>query len=294
MCFGGTTSGDVVYLNDGRTVFGLYESEVEGNIHFRQRMEKPGMYEPRVFPRSDVRAMVVTVNRERLEALRPGEWSLWRDMADELAVQSADPEARDLALRLYLILARNAPEPMRKVAFSGAIEVAEQFPSRELIRRIRVLAWRESGGTGELPELPVSDQTPVVDAEEMRSHSRQLARALHDYRTGDKGALQSLMRDRNFTANMSAFATVCTAEQLPSIAAREAPDFSETSILIRLELAALAFADGKPPADVTRESPWSVLVMQNRPAPVPLDDSEIDGIDPLAIHFRDGKWYRPD
>lgn len=293
-CVSGTAFCDVVYLKSGQIVYGLYEGEFDGNVHFRQRMEERGVYESRVFQRSDVLAFVVTIDTERILALQPGDWKPWRDLAEELSVQVADPEARDLAFRLYLILARNAPQPLREAAFRGAIGISEHYSSSQWSRRIRILAWQESGGMIELPDLQDAGDKPAADPAGGQSFARQLASAIHDYRTGDRGALGKLARDEEFAGRMSPYAWLCTAEQFKQIASRETPDFGELSILLRLELAALAAVDGKAPREVTRDSPWSVLVQQNRTAPAPADFAAFEGIDPLAVEYRNGTWQRPD
>lgn len=89
------------------------------------------------FPRKSV-SVLESFKPERLEALQPGNPAAYRDYAEELVARKDDPEARDLALRLFVIAASLDPEKLGKGCMATAAGIA-RTPQEE--RRLRAVAY---------------------------------------------------------------------------------------------------------------------------------------------------------
>ena len=288
---------DVIYSNDGKIVFGIVESENESHIFFLQRLPAEGSYQQRVFPRDQIRRLLVTVDQHRLAQLQHGEWESYRDWAEELSVQATDPEARDLALRLYLIVARHADEPLRSAGFQGAIKVAgSSAPSNLGIqRRIQALALQEY--EGETPwEMNDADSDTAVASSVARKQERlrDVAAEIRRFRLRMANTLGQLSRDDLTRESLEKFRSICTWQRFEELVTRSELDFASTSRLLNLELAILSDVNGKdpPPEPPGRDSPWSVLVNQDRPAVELVSFANVSAFDLNATVFRDGAWKK--
>jgi hypothetical protein len=286
---------DVIFLNDGNRVCGLLEREDRDHIFFQQRMAGSGRYQPRIFLRDEVRRIVVTVDRQRLESLRHGQWSDYQDLAEELAVESADPEADDLALRLYLIVARHAEEPRRAAGFRGAIRVATATEAATpLSRRIRALALQTyeddaswfDGSTVVPPGIePLSPAT--------QARLAAVAAEIRLRRQGLPDSLGQLIKDPLTRDALSAVQPAATWQRFTEIASKPKLNNADTARLLNVELAIEALSDATPPAPLPRDGAWSVLVGLNRPPVHLVDFSNVSEFDLNATVFRNGGWERP-
>ncbi len=292
----GNCLSDVIYTNDGKVVFGIVESENENHIFFQQRLGADGNYLQRVFPRSEIRRLLVTVDRERLTRLKPGDWNVYRDWAEELSIQSVDPEARDLALRLYLIVAYHADEPLRTAGFRGAIQVSgNATPSAASQQRlIRTLAVQVYPGDDSWTMIDASSGKPTaLVAAEVRDRLREVAAELRRYRQGMPNTLDRLIEDDLTREAIGLMPSVCTWPRFQDLASRTELDYSAISRLLNLELAILSLVDGEPPALLQRDSPWSVLVHQGRPSVELVSFANVSSFDLEATVFREGAWKKP-
>lgn len=294
----GECRSDMIYTNDGKTVFGIVESENESHVFFLQRLPEAGRYQQRIFPREQVRRLLVTVDQQRLSQLVHGEWQLYRDWAEELSMQTIDPEARDLALRLYLIVARHAGEPLRSAAFQGAIKVAgsSMAPSPDLQRRIQALAYQEYEGEIPWALSDVESSAPVTaHAAEKLDRLREVAAGIRQYRLRMANNLGQLAREDLTRQSLEKFRSICTWLQFEELVTRSELDFASTSRLLNLELAISSDVDGnvEPAEPVKRDSRWSVLVNQNRPAVTLVSFANVSAFDLNATVFRNGAWKTP-
>lgn len=89
------------------------------------------------FLRSDV-TIVHQLDTKRLEGLSPEDAKGYRDYADVLARQEADPEARYTAMRLYLISAYLAPE---EFGSSSLLRMSDLASTQAEARKYRALAY---------------------------------------------------------------------------------------------------------------------------------------------------------
>src|SRR5688500_3779674 len=96
----------VVVYRRGATepVVGYLVRESEQEVVLRLSLEA-GKSEDVTIRKSDIEELLYTVDAARLSALDPARPQEYREYADELAEKKLDPEARDAAMRLYLIAA---------------------------------------------------------------------------------------------------------------------------------------------------------------------------------------------
>ncbi len=276
---------DVVYLASGEIIYGRLESEQPEHVLFRQRLQAPGRYQSRTLRRDQIRTVVVTVDEARLESLTPGDWQAYLDWAEELAAQQADPEARDLAWRLYLLVARHASSDLQLAGFRGAIAVAHggRLPA------VQALAFQTLDRVPQgLPERSVRD--PVGDVEIDPVSIRLLLSALQRSRSGDKADLDRLVSQSRIKPALRPFAGICSWDQLQTIAAARDVSNSSRSRLLRLELALEDYLDGKRPAALTFDSPWSVLVGQSRNPVALINFENVADFDLDCPKYASGQW----
>ena len=92
-----------------KPVYGRVVASRHADVDFRQL--KNGVLDaPQKVQRAKIEEMIINVDEHRLENLVPDRPSEYRDYAEELAPQIADPVARDLARRLLLLAAYHSSQ----------------------------------------------------------------------------------------------------------------------------------------------------------------------------------------
>lgn len=129
------------------------------------------------FDRSKVK-IIHQVDRRRLEALRRDDPSAYREYAEELAKQKADPEAVDLAMRLFLVAAyldpaRNGP--------SCLLAMSELATNPADARKYRALAFLLDAKR----DRSVLKGNGAAQTDFSEAALKSFQKALKDYRTGD-------------------------------------------------------------------------------------------------------------
>jgi hypothetical protein len=117
---------------------------------------------------------------KRLEALSRDNPKGYRDYAAELAQQKKDPEARDTAIRLFLIAAKLAPE---KFGSSSLLSMSELASTPTEAHKYRALAFVLDPKAG--PELLKAEavKPPPLDRNQLRALD-DFTKALQHYRAG--------------------------------------------------------------------------------------------------------------
>jgi hypothetical protein len=124
--------------------------------------------------------IVHTLNVKRLEALSNDNPKAYHDYAQELARQKKDPEARDTAMRLFLIAARLAPEEFAK---SSLMSMSELAGTPAEARKFRALAYLLDPKAD--PAILKTDATkPAAPDRTEATALEDFAKALQHYRTG--------------------------------------------------------------------------------------------------------------
>lgn len=141
-----------------------------------------------IFLRVNVKEIYQVVKVERLEELNPAKPSTYFDYALELAGQTEDPEARDMALRLFLISAYLEPHTYTYSALLRAANIART--PREA-RAFRALAYLQD--LLHDPQILKSKDNPTPVNRQARVN---FLKALELYRRGKtKEALEAASKD---------------------------------------------------------------------------------------------------
>jgi hypothetical protein len=117
---------------------------------------------------------------KRLEALTKHDPKAYRDYAEELAGKKEDPEARDTAMRLYLIAGKLAPD---KFGSSSMLGMSGLAGTKAEARKYRALAFLLDPKAGaDLLNAEVEKPAPLDKSQEVAV--KDFVRALQYYRTG--------------------------------------------------------------------------------------------------------------
>ncbi|MCA9179676.1 MAG: hypothetical protein KDB14_34710 [Planctomycetales bacterium] len=129
-------SAATVYLKDGSVVRGLVvlESPTEVVVDVKQGSEQVRRH----LPRDQVEDVLRPVSPERLAQLSPDAPNAYRLYAEELAEKRKDPEARDEAIRLFLIAAYHAPDQLGKACLLGMAGLGRTAGEQQ---RFRAMAY---------------------------------------------------------------------------------------------------------------------------------------------------------
>lgn len=163
----------ILDLKDGIRVSGYLIEESDSAYTVKRVLD--GHESIQTFPRSDVLLALRTFDPDRLAELSPDQPAAYRNYAEELSEKRQDPEARDLALRLFLIAASLDPEKYGRGGFLSMASLARS-PAEE--RRYRAVAYLLD------PRHDRSVLKPPDDPPLRGDHARHdFARALGFYRT---------------------------------------------------------------------------------------------------------------
>ena len=285
--------GDMLLWNDAGSItrfFGLVESQDAEAIRFRLHPELGG--ESRVFPRDEVVALVTNIDVSRLANLNPGNLEAYRDYAEELASQSKDLQARDLAIRLFLIVAygsnhegtqQRSPE-LRNSAIRNLQQLyrseAERraFDKLAFLYQVADLQLAERAGQQE-PDLNAATKSRLLSLlVALRSRNMDLARQLTD----QPPIAQAWER----------WSTICRWDELGRIIDQGGPSSIQLERLLKIEVDLLTGQAANPPRK--RTDSWAVQAVDHdhRAELIPkfLNVTEYD---PRQAVFVDGHWIRP-
>ena len=281
-----TISADVVYLDDGQILYGRVISDEPDAIVFKQRMESTSSYRERRISKNRIIAIVVNIKTTRLEALDPGNPEGYQELAEELSSQKRDPEARDMAIRLFLLGARNGGGDLRAGCFAGLIPLAR---SRNEELRIRALANIEiAKGESWLVE-PVFSETSSnadIDSADVR---QQLLESLLQLRTGRRQQAATALGKDWAEQAMEPFADICSWQQLRQWSSE--PELKTEWLAKVLEL---EIAIGNPSKMMAHPDPsslsWAEMAVLSNDATDPVSFDNVTGFDLTKNVFREGKW----
>ena len=130
--------GIIVFLKgEEKPVRGYLVSQTPQFIEIRA-LQAGGKLVTRRIARSSIDDLLISVLPDRLEKLDPADPDGYRDYAEELAEKWRDPEARETALRLFLIAAYLAPDRLGHSCLLAMIPLADGELQQ---RRFRAMAY---------------------------------------------------------------------------------------------------------------------------------------------------------
>ena len=263
---------------------------VEANdVYLIVRVVLPnGQKEERRLLRAKIEEPIIAVRPERLASLKPDTPAAYRDYAEELAEKREDPDARETAIRLYLIAAYLDPRELGASCLRGMIPLARS-PDEE--RRFQAMAYLlDRDHDRSLLKASVAP-APVVEGltDQERSLLRTLLRMLRTQRTAEARNMMSQDTVRAALAKASAFVG---AEELAE-AARGDATLSVPTLRKILSLELLLSGAPLPSREEAASRPmsWSRIVALGRVQPLaPLSLETLTEFDPSLCCYRDGKW----
>lgn len=229
--------------------------------------------------------VVETVSVKRLEGLRKEQPLEYRLYAEELAEKRVDPEARDMALRLFLIAAHLDPARLGRDCLKSMSDLAWDDRDKRAFRAMAFLLdpQRDPKLLGKADGPPRVERAPNRD---------RFIAALRAFRAGRTAEAARLARKEGvaefFTTvpglmSHKAFLDACAANE------HRLPD-DQLAVMLRVELHHLREAARGRSADA-----WSGLLLRGEARPVPVLTLEklIPGVDPRRCLYKGGQWVEP-
>ncbi len=273
-----------------RPIKGFLIRESESGVEFDELLPG-GELRRRALPRAAIELVLYAFSAERLQSLDPKKPQDYRIYAEELA-EKPDPEARALAIRLYLIAAYLDPPGLGRGCLLAMSPLAAA-PHEE--RKYRAMAYlldpAHDRGALRPPSVVSLDAAGLTDLQR-----KALATGLRALRSGDKSLAQQTSQQPPFRIALEQFESLLSLDEFVA-AARDPRELLSPGLLkriVQLELA-LSPAPGARRADEGgRPLSWSELVAQGRDRrATPLTLEALTPYDPRQSVYRDGKWVEP-
>ncbi|MDX1948381.1 MAG: hypothetical protein SFU86_23530 [Pirellulaceae bacterium] len=285
----------IVVLRKGapKPLMGYLTREDAGSVSLREPLPSGGFREHTI-PRAEIEELVVTVDPLRLAALDPVRPATYREYAEELAEKQRDPEAREMAVRLFHIAAWLEEGPSRQSALLGLIALARDDAER---RRWRAAAYltdpshdRELlAGAGDVPAAATMATRPSLEG--VLAGIRALRRGMFGEAKGifERPAAREGLETIARHLSREELLLLCTARPLSD-------DQLRKLLLAEIDLER-SLAD-EPATNIesaaARPAPWSQAVRGGGMAPLPtLDLLHLTEFDPRASVYRGGTWVKP-
>lgn len=233
--------------------------------------------------------IVKAEDRERLESLVPGQWEAYRNLAEELASQRIDPQAAELAIRLFLIVAYHERGSVREGALASLVGLARD-PEEE--KRFRTLAYRMSEREeSQWLQPPITlVRTPLSPAER-----ELLLRTIRLIRQDEGDQALAQMRSDGFSTTYVKVEHLLPFQDLKRYAYSRVVTTRRMTDLLRFELALMdpVSEDGEAMEIRKGTTGWSSINLEAQPPLHDVDWLTVTEFDPRDHLYRDGSWRRP-
>ena len=240
-----------------------------------------------VILRSAIDVMIISVALDRLEALQPDQPRSYRDDADELAEKREDPEARNTAIRLYLLAAHLDPKGQGRSSLLSMAELARS-PNEERKFRAMVYLLDPAHDRGELkpPSLTVAPKIKLT-----KSQRTMLLTAIRALRDGNRREALNFSRRPLFQEIFKRYSSILTLEEFSDAAAQRNKQLP-TNVLGRLITVELLVLDLPLKDELsTVDIRWSTILKNGQDTPVtPLSLETITEFDPNENVFKNNHW----
>ncbi|QDU94898.1 hypothetical protein [Lignipirellula cremea] len=285
----------VVFLkNAPEPVMGTLLREDAANIMIEEHLGD-GKKRTRSLSRSDIEDIVYTVDKDRLQELKAADPSAYRDYAEELAVKKQDPEARETALRLYLIAASLDRSGLGRSSLLGMINLA-RGASEE--RRFRALAYLID---------PAHDTSVLTTTNEVKTETPaggpdgrlKLVAALRNLRQGEKAAASQLLGEAGVQAEFAKYEQFLSQAELTRMLQLSGNELTPEQLrkVLALEIALDTTLGAKSTdlaAPLDQAVSWSTIVVSQGVEPVSgLQLETITEFDPQKSQFDGRNWVEP-
>ena len=261
----------------------------EDGVHIEVHEPLPsGELRKHILPRVSIEDIIRAVEPERLATLTPEAPEGYRSYAEDLAGKTEDPEARAMAIRLYLIAAYLEPVELGRSCLLGMAGLA-RTPMEE--RSFRAMAF--SLDPDHDPSLLKTPKTTVAEFPGINDNDRHALRtALQLLRNGKMNEARHFFQRPPVQAAATYYSHIISeSEYQEAIRAggRLTPRLLRKFLTLEIPLATTS------PVSVADEAPafapWSQLVAREDIQPVrPQTLTTLTEFDPRQAIFREGKW----
>ncbi len=296
--------GDVLVLKDSNAapVYGRIIEQTEQTIVLDEIPGADLLESRRVeFATNEVEMAIKNFDERRLAGLDPTDLSAYRDYAEELATQWADPVARDLAIRLLLIVANGAGDSasgqsIKRGALKGLIDLARNDREKQGFRTLFAMYG------GELDSL---EGSPSVSAAETQSEPRENDQVMLEIvrllRQGANSKVLLKLEDKSITSAIERWSEICSPKDLVQMAKQNRLQAEDLRRLLTIELAiengqsVEQVISGQKSSDDSLPYDWGADAERAVPDMMLLPRLQsITEFDPRDTIFRSGRWTRPD
>ncbi|PQO43048.1 hypothetical protein [Blastopirellula marina] len=284
----------VLLRNDADPVAGYVESRSGGVLRLRIP-QGPGKYLTQEIPLTDVAEVLETVSPSRLAELKPDDPNGYRNYAEELAQKKVDPEARETALRLFLIAAKLDPDRLGRSSLLGMTAIAR---SQEEAHRFQAMAYLLD------PEHDVQliqkrHSAQLASPERVDEWTGLIITGLRKLRAGDSRSARAILKRADIEKAFDSIVAEITYDECISILNRKCPGCETGKIpsplmrkLVLAELALLPETHDSSDTDSVPE--WSELTAAENHKPiVALTLETITEFDPSHSVYRRNQWEAP-
>lgn len=293
-----TTSADVVWVKSQPTpLFGQVITNTPEQVQIRLiENGQPG--KTKSIERSMVEQIVINIDAKRLAGLSPDNPQDYRDYAEELASQTIDPAARELARRLFLISAKIAEDKSETdvcaSALSGLISLTDAESERRQLEMLQFLVNPEANEPESNSESGRADHSPSKLENEM------MLRLVRAIRREDSDQAIRLLGSQSNRVAIRKWSEICTPEEFDQIAKVNRPSKSQLGKMLQIEWQILTAMRQSPDMKsgkikTRRVETWGDFASQDsgNPRLVPSFEN-VTAMDPRKSIFRNGRWMRPE
>jgi hypothetical protein len=296
--------GDVLVLNDSNAppVYGRIIEQTEQTVVLDEISGSDLFASKRVeFATNEIQLIIKNFDERRLADLDPADLSAYRDYAEELAAQQADPVARGLAIRLLMIVAYGAGDSasgqsMKRGALKGLMDLARNERETQGFRTLFAMY----GG-----EVDLLERSQTVDTAEVQSdpgnNDDVMLKIVRLLRQGANSKVLLELEDKSNATAIERWADICGPTDLARMAKQNRLQTEDLRRLLTIEL---AIENGQTAEQVISSQKssgdnlpydWGADAERTVPALLRLPRLQrITEFDPRDKIYRDGRWIRPD
>lgn len=282
-----TASAATVLLKDrAEPLIGTLLREEKDQVVLRT-IDAQGKPQEQTLQRSEIDQIVPAYSADRLAALDPGKPAMYLDYAEELRARRRDPEARDMALRLYLTAAWLDREQFGRSGLLGMISLARS-PQEE--RRFRAALYLIDPRTT-LDSLQSQATASTTPSEDESAAARELLRAVRLLRTGKGATARSLIEKPAVEKLLANYSRIISKAEFNAAADQATLERRELRQALMLELELDALLHPTAASEQAASLAWSRELQGAGGKAVPsLSLETLTEFDPRQCLWRDGKW----
>lgn len=288
-----SASADTLWLvDDNEPRFGrVVRRQDNDDLVFKLRGED-NTYSELTFAAEKIETLVVNIDVARLEHLDRGNLNQYHEYAEELAEQKLDPEARDLAIRLYLITAAAANRRhdlgLVESALTGLPELARNEQEREAFDRLLTLYARNP--RSESTRLASKKQDPVASTDDRAR--QQLLQAIRLIRREDNASAIKILNTPDVLAELGKWSELVSAGDIRLMTGSTRLSLPQLRKMLTLEIALQDFKN--QPQRSNQPLSWSEQAQEPMSGWTQLPSFEnVTEFDPDKSVFRNGQWVKP-